>query len=99
MGDLQGFRLIQKVSDYTLQYLRTLPLKDILRKEARKSVGRGESVLGSLFAIRADCIPQTKDPGQLGHTVLANLWGYVLRSVQSYYTTPLNSSLGASVST
>ncbi len=27
------------------------------------------------------------------------MWGYVLRSVQSYYTTPLNSSLGASVST
>ena len=27
------------------------------------------------------------------------VWGYVLRSVQSYYTTPLNSSLGASVST
>ena len=27
------------------------------------------------------------------------MWGYVLRSVQSYYTPPLNSSLGASVST
>ncbi len=27
------------------------------------------------------------------------VWGYVLRSVRSYYTTPLNSSLGASVST
>jgi hypothetical protein len=27
------------------------------------------------------------------------MWGYVLRSVRSYYTTPLNSSLGASVST
>ena len=27
------------------------------------------------------------------------MWGYVLRSVQSYYTSPLNSSLGASVST
>ncbi len=72
MGDLQGFRLIQKVPDYTLQYLGTLPLKYILRKEAGKSVGRGKSVLGSLFAIRADCIPQTKDPGQLGHTVPAN---------------------------
>jgi len=27
------------------------------------------------------------------------MWGYVLRSVRSYYTTPVNSSLGASVST
>ena len=27
------------------------------------------------------------------------MWGYVLRSVQSYYTSPLNSSLGASIST
>ncbi len=27
------------------------------------------------------------------------MWGYVLRSVQSYYTPPLHSSLGASVST
>ncbi len=63
---------LQKVSDPTLQSLSTLPLKDIFRKEAKEIGWEGESVLGSLFAIRADCIPQTKDPGLLGHTVLAN---------------------------
>ncbi len=34
-------------------------LKDIFRKEAKEIGWEGESVLGSLFAIRADCIPQT----------------------------------------
>jgi hypothetical protein len=50
----------------TLQSLGTLPLKDIFRKEAKEIGWEGESVLGSLFAIRGRLYPTDKRSGTAG---------------------------------